>query len=325
MATLRLGVLGAAGIAPRALIEPAKHVKEIKVVAIASRDLVKAKAFGKKHGVPRVHGSYDELLADPEVDAVYNPLPNGMHAEWSIRALKAGKPVLCEKPMASNAAEARRMKDVADETGLALVEAFHYRYHPIAAQLKQIALSGEIGDLVGADIRWTFDTPRSNIRFDYDLAGGSLMDIGCYQIHFLRFLTGQEPTVTAARAELTSDQVDGAMVADLHFPCGLDARVESSMISKETTQIMRIQGSKGELLCESPFLPQLGGRIRVVKGDVKTKVKIDRTETYVYQLRAFAAAVAGRTPAITGGDDAIRNMQVIDAVYQKAGLKVRGT
>jgi predicted dehydrogenase len=248
-----------------------------------------------------------------------------MHAEWSIRALKAGKHVLCEKPMASNAAEARRMKDVADETGLTLVEAFHYRYHPIANQLKEIALNGEIGDLVRVDLRWSFDTPRSNIRFDYALAGGALMDIGCYQINFLRFLTRQEPTVTAARAELTSDQVDGAMVADLHFPCGLDARIDCSMISKKSSQNMQIKGSNGEIICESPFLPHLGGRIRVVKGDAKTKVKIDDTESYVYQLRAFAAAVAGRTPAITGGEDAIRNMEAIDAVYQKAGLRIRGT
>lgn len=304
---------------------PSKHVKEVEVVAVASRDATKAKEFAKKHGVPRALGSYDELLRDPSVDAVYIPLPNSMHAAWSIKALRSGKHVLCEKPLASNADEARRMNAVAGETGLALVEAFHYRYHPVADQLKRIVNSGEIGEIMRAELRWKFDTSRSNIRFDYSLSGGALMDIGCYQIHLLRFLTGQEPLVTDASAERTSEQVDGAMVAHLHFPGGLDARIECSMISKELVQDLQLYGSKGELRCDSPFLPHAGGSIRILHDANKKRVKIDPTETYVYQLKAFAAAARGGTPAITGGDDAIRNMEAIDAIYRKAGLQPRGT
>ena len=133
---LRFGILGAARIAPMALIQPARRVPEAQVVAIAARDGAKARAFAAKHGIPRVHESYDALLADPELDAIYNPLPNGLHCEWTIRALRAGKHVLCEKPIASNASEAQQMADAARETGRVLVEAFHWRYHPLAKRVR---------------------------------------------------------------------------------------------------------------------------------------------------------------------------------------------
>jgi predicted dehydrogenase len=142
---LRIGILGAARIAPMALVAPARRVAEAEVVAIAARDPAKARAFAARHGIARVHESYDALLADPALDAVYNPLPNGLHCEWTIRALRAGKHVLCEKPMASNAEEAARMAAAARETGFKLVEAFHWRYHPLAARMKAILASGAIG------------------------------------------------------------------------------------------------------------------------------------------------------------------------------------
>ena len=142
---LRFGILGAARIAPMALIQPARRVAEAQVVAVAARDGAKARAFATKHGIPRVHDSYDALLADPEIDAIYNPLPNGLHCEWTIRALRAGKHVLCEKPIASNAAEAQQMAEAARETGRVLVEAFHWRYHPLAKRVKELLASGAIG------------------------------------------------------------------------------------------------------------------------------------------------------------------------------------
>ncbi len=135
---LRIGVLGAARIAPTALTRPAKQVPEARVLAVAARDPARARKFADKHDVPRVHASYDALLADPEIDAVYNPLPNALHCEWTIKALEAGKHVLCEKPMASNAREAERMAEAAEKTGLVLAEAFHYRYHPLAARMREI-------------------------------------------------------------------------------------------------------------------------------------------------------------------------------------------
>src|SRR5512143_3841429 len=144
---LRIGILGAARIAPMALVRPARQVPEAAILAVAARDPVRAQKFAHTHGIARVHPSYDALLADPEIDAVYNPLPNSLHCEWTIRALEAGKHVLCEKPLASNAAEAERMAAVAQQTGRVLVEAFHWRYHPLAARMRAILDSGELGTL----------------------------------------------------------------------------------------------------------------------------------------------------------------------------------
>ena len=185
--TIRIGILGAARIAPQALIRPARSQANVEIVAVAARDRDRAAAFAGKHGIPRVHDSYEALLADPEIDAVYNPLPNSLHAEWTIRALQAGKHVLCEKPMAANADEAAEMAKVADETGLVLFEAFHYRYHPLALRAKAIIDAGEIGALRHIDAQFCTLMLRPNdIRLRYDLGGGALMDLGCYTINMIR-------------------------------------------------------------------------------------------------------------------------------------------
>src|SRR5215470_5042083 len=144
---LRFGILGAARIAPMALVRPARRVPEATVLAVAARDPGRARQFAARHGIPRVHESYDALLADPEIEAVYNPLPNALHAPWTIRALEAGKHVLCEKPFAASVAEARAMAEAAANTGRFLMEAFHYRYHPLFARLRAILGSGELGEM----------------------------------------------------------------------------------------------------------------------------------------------------------------------------------
>src|SRR5512142_2648683 len=174
---IRIGILGAAAIVPMALTNPACRVPEAQIAAIAARDPQRAQAFARKHHVPRVHQNYSDLLADPEIDAVYNPLPNGLHAEWTIRALRAGKHVLCEKPLASNAREAETMAGVARETGLILSEAFAYRYHPLTRRVKEILTSGELGKVRHIEAHFCFLLPSpKNIRYQYELAGGSLMD-----------------------------------------------------------------------------------------------------------------------------------------------------
>jgi predicted dehydrogenase len=176
---IRIGVLGAAAIVPMALTNPAHSVPEAQVVAIAARDPKRAEVLARKHHIPRVHRTYSDLLADPEIDAIYNPLPNNLHAEWTIRALKAGKHVLCEKPIASNAQEAEEMARTAYETGLVLSEAFAYRYHPLTACVKEIIASGEVGNIKHIEAQFCFLLPSpNNIRFNYELAGGALMDCG---------------------------------------------------------------------------------------------------------------------------------------------------
>src|SRR5574337_909465 len=173
---LRIGVLGAARIAPMALVRPARQVPEATVVAVAARDPQRAQAFATKHGIPRVHPSYDALLADTEIDAIYNPLPNSLHCEWTIRALQAGKHVLCEKPLASNAAEAERMAEAAGQAGRVLVEAFHWRYHPLAARMQAIIDAGELGAVQHIEAHFCLLLPLpGDIRYRLDLAGGATM------------------------------------------------------------------------------------------------------------------------------------------------------
>lgn len=323
---LQIGILGAAVIAPAALVWPARQIAEVQVAAVAARDPARAHAFAQKHNIPRVHDSYDALLADPELDAIYNPLPNSLHCQWTIRALQAGKHVLCEKPMASNEAEAQQMADTAGQTGRLLVEAFHYRYHPLMARVKEIVDSGEIGRI--RHIEATFQIPMilpNNIRYRYNLGGGAMMDTGCYTINFVRFLAGQEPEVTAAAARLSSPQVDRWMQADLRFPDGSTGRITTSLFSAILFRSRAlIQGETGELRIFNPFFPQLFSSLRVHGRQGNRRERITGKATYFYQLKAFVQAVHGEAVP-TSAADAIANMRVIDAVYQKAGLRPRGT
>ena len=202
MATVRIGILGAARIAPGGMIKPARNNPEAEVRAVAARDRSRAEAFASKHGIPTVHDSYAALLADPEIDAIYNPLPNGLHAEWTIAALEAGKHVLCEKPFTANATEAEAVAAVAARTGLVVMEAFHYRYHPLAQRMREIVESGELGTIRRVETALCFPLPKfSDIRYQYDLAGGATMDVGSYTVHLARLLGCEEPEVRSARSQ----------------------------------------------------------------------------------------------------------------------------
>ena len=164
---LRIGILGAARIAPTALVSPAREVPEAEIVALAARDETRAQRFASKHGIPRVHRDYAALIDDPEIDAIYNPLPNSLHCEWTLRSLEAGKHVLCEKPMASNADEAERMAEASEKAGRVLVEAFHWRYHPLAARMKAIVDGGELGAVRHLEAALCFPLPfRRDDRSD---------------------------------------------------------------------------------------------------------------------------------------------------------------
>ena len=218
---LKIGVLGAASIAPGALLKPAHRTGRAEVVAVAARDVDRARSYAKKHKIPRVADSYEALLADPELDAVYIPLPNGLHGHWTIAALEAGKHVLCEKPFTANADEARHVAEAAAaHPGLVVMEAFHYEYHPMTRRLVEIVQSGELGIIKEIDI--SFSAPLAkpgDIRYQLDLAGGAMMDMGCYPISLLRLLAAG-PRVTGASAKLSSPGVDRAMDATLLAPRG---------------------------------------------------------------------------------------------------------
>ncbi|MCC6168663.1 MAG: Gfo/Idh/MocA family oxidoreductase [Caldilineaceae bacterium] len=323
---LRFGILGAARIAPNALIRPARRMPGVQVVAVAARDPARARAFAQRHAIARVHLDYAALIADPEVDAIYNPLPNSLHGEWSIRALQAGKHVLCEKPLAANAQEAAQMRDAAQTAGRVLMEAFHYRYHPLTARLIEIIRSGELGTIRHVEAHMAAPlVRRGDIRYRYDLAGGATMDMGCYTIHLLRTLAGAEPEVIAAQAKLRGPSLDRAMAADLRFPGGTTGRIVCSLWSSTVFSIQaHVRGDQGDLSVINPFLPHLFHRLTVRAGGRTRHERIPGESTYTYQLHAFLDAVHSDAPFPTGPDDAIANMQVIDAVYRAAGLPLRG-
>jgi predicted dehydrogenase len=320
-APLRIGILGAARIAPMALIRPARRTGGVQVMAVAARDPARATAFASRHGIPRVHASYEALLADTEIEAVYNPLPNSLHAPWTIRALDAGKHVLCEKPFAANAAEAEAMAAAAARTGLVLMEAFHFRYHALFARMRGILEAGELGAV--RHLEAAFCVPilrRDDIRWRADLAGGALMDTGCYAMHLLRHLAGAEPEVASARAIWTKGGVDRWLEARLRFPGDRTARLTCALLSAALVRISaRVVGDAGTLAVLNPIAPQFFHRLRVVSPAGRRVERVTGAPTYDEQLRAFVAAVRHGTPFPTDPADAVANMRAIDAVYVAAG------
>ena len=324
--TLRIGALGAASITPTALLRPAREVEGVEVVAIAARDQARARKYAAKHEIPRVHASYDALLADPDIDAIYVPLPNALHCEWTLRALEAGKHVLCEKPLASNAVEAERMNEAAERSGRVLAEALHWRYHPLAARVSEILASGEIGALRRVEASFCFPLPLpGDIRWRYDLAGGALMDAGCYPVSIVRFLAGAEPEVMSAKAKLASSRVDRLMQIDLRFPDGVTGFVRASMFSAYVLAIHASAiGDAGQLHVFNPIAPQFFHRLTVQGRDGRRREKLTGDASYTYQLRAFRDWVRGGVPMPTDGAHGVANMRVIDAAYRAAGLPLRG-
>jgi predicted dehydrogenase len=324
---VRFGILGAARIAPAALIRPARRLPGAAVVAVAARQVERARAFANRHGIPRVHETYQALIEDPEIDAVYNPLPNSLHAEWSIRALQAAKHVLCEKPLASNAAEAQRMAAAAAASGRLLIEAFHYRYHPLAVRMKAVTDSGELGKIIHLEAHYCVPLLLpGDIRYRFELAGGATMDLGCYTINALRYLTGAEPVVASAQPRLSSAQVDRFMQADLRFADGRTGRIVCSLFSRILVRSrIVVRGDAGEMRVTGPFHPQLYHRLVVRRGAQVRVERFPRQTTFYYQLRAFLEAVRGRSTLPTDATDAMANLRVIDAVYERAGLSRRGS
>jgi predicted dehydrogenase len=328
---LRIGVLGAARIAPAAVVKPAGEVDGVRIAAIAARDPARAAKFAAKHNVDKVYDSYEALIAAPDVDAVYNPLPNGLHGAWTKRALEAGKHVLCEKPFTSNAAEAEDVAAVAAaHPDLVVMEAFHYRYHPVAQRMHDVVASGELGPLKRIEATMCIPLPlRHDIRYRYDLAGGAVMDVGCYTVHMLRHTTDQEPAVRRAHARLASENVDRWMQADFTLPSGAEARMTCALWSSTLLKLSVVAvGEEGELRVFNPTGPHMYHRMTVWRrgGRRRERVAGARKATYTYQLEAFRDAVAGdRARVLTPPADSIANMRVIDAVYDAAGLPRRGT
>jgi predicted dehydrogenase len=324
---LLIGTLGAARITAMALLRPARQVPEVTVSAVAARDPARARAFAARHGIPTVHESYEALLADPAIDAIYNPLPNSLHAPWTIRALRAGKHVLCEKPIASNADEAAEMAAAAREAGRTLVEAFHWRYHPLAARMREVVDGGELGAIRHVEAHMCIPLLRpGDIRYRLDLAGGATMDVGCYTVSVVRFLAGAEPEVVRAEARLASPEVDRWMAADLRFADGRTGRIVCSLLSTTLLRLSALaRGDRGEMRVTNPIAPQFHHRLHVRTAEGRRSERVPGEASYTHQLRAFVRAVRGGPSMPTDAADGVANMRVIDAIYERAGLRRRGT
>ena len=321
---LRIGTLGAAGITPAALMEPAKEIDGVVVAAVAARDRNRAEQFAERHHIPLVYDHYDNVIADESLDVIYNPLPISHHLEYTVKALRAGKHVLCEKSFALNAREAEEMHAVAQDTGLVLIEAFHYRYHPIFQRALEIVESGTLGKLEHIDARFVVGTPNAeNIRMHYDTGGGATMDMGCYPISWLRHITREEPKVVAATAKIGNPDVDLRLEVDYQLQDGLTATTVGSMCDPGFAADMEIRGSDGHMRVVNPLVPQHGNKIELTVGTDSSEEEFTRRSTYAFQLEAFVDAVENGTQLPTDSADAVKQMRVIDAAYLAAGMKTR--
>jgi predicted dehydrogenase len=325
---LRLGVLGAARISENAIVTPAR-LTGARLVAVAARDRRRAEAFATAHGVERVLDSYAEVIADPEVEAVYNPLANGLHAPWNLAAIAAGKHVLSEKPFASNAAEAVEVRDAGKLAQVAVVDGFHYLYHPVTKRLHALLASGELGDLRRVEATMTIPAPApEDPRWSFELAGGALMDLGCYSLHAHRALApwaGGEPSLVSARAgERTGlPEVDEWLDAELVFPSGVTGLARCNMAGDETEMTYRIIGTRGSAEATNFVLPHLDDRVLVTTPDGTRVEHLGTRSSYTYQLEAFTAHIRTGTPMPTDSDDAVETMRLIDECYRAVGLELR--
>lgn len=327
--TVRLGLLAASRIAAKAVVDPVGKVDGVELVAVAARDLDRALVAAEEWGAPTAYGSYGELLADADVDAVYVGTPASMHREWAIAAIEAGKHVLCEKPFAANADDARRIADAAAGSDVVVMEAFHWRYHPYAQQIRDAIDSGVLGRI--DRIEAAFDIPdgrigRDDIRWDLSIGGGSTMDLGCYPIQWVRFAAGSDPDVVSAVAECPVDGIDGSLVAELRWPSGVTGSVGSSMIADgdQVVAYLRVVGEQGTMTATNPLAPQNGGSEITIETAAGTEARaVERSATYFHQLLAFRDAIVDGTSFPTTADDGVRNMEIVDACYRAAGLDPR--
>ncbi len=313
---IRWGVLSTANIGRKRVIPAIQASSNGEVFAVASRDADRARDFADSLDIPTAYGDYASLIADPDVDAIYNPLPNSQHAEWSIRCAQAGKPTLCEKPLARNAEEAQQMVDAFAEHGVLFAEAFMYRFHPQTQRVKTMLDDGAIGELHTIDATFTFSLrDESNIRLSRELAGGSVMDVGCYCINMMRLMTGEEPQHGEAVMEVgPSTGVDERLAGVLQFPAGVIGHFDSSLRSYRTHRY-ELRGSGGRIVVDEGFVMD-SSKPTVIRHwhgtDFYGEVRIPPADHYQLMVEDFADALLNdRAPRFSPAD-AVANMRVID-------------
>jgi len=322
---VRWGILSTANIARTRLIPSISSSRNGTVAAIASRALERAQACAQEFGIPQAYGSYEELLAADDIDAIYLPLPTAMHKEWALKCAEAGKPTLCEKPIAANADEARAMVDAFADRDLLFAEAFMYKYHPLNLKAKELVDAGTIGDV--HMVRATFNCnpdPEGNFRFRKGMGAGALRDVGSYCISFIRMIVGEEPTVASACATIRPESgADDRMTGALQFPSGVLAYFGCSLTTFYDCSY-EIDGTAGRIQVPLGALcawPDGEFSIKVWTNDGEEELVFPATDSYQVMVEDFAECLqTGRVP-LYSPEDSVRNMEVIDRLRASAGVE----
>ena len=312
---LRFGILSTAKINLK-FLAGVRESSEVEVVAVASRSRETAEHYAREHAIDRAHGSYEGLLADPDVEAVYIPLPNSLHIEWTIRALEAGKHVLCEKPLSRRADEVISAFDVAERNGRLLTEGFMYRHHPQMQRVKQLLADGAVGELRLVRATFSFPPPApDNVRLSKQLDGGALMDVGCYCVSGARLLAG-EPTTVTAQQTLGGDGVDIGFVGTM--ACAKDVLVHfDAGMSFAARDELEAVGDAGSLFLDDPW-HSMDPVIELRRDSGTERIEADRANPYRLEAENLAAAVRGEKPLLLGREDAVGQARCIEALYEAA-------
>ena len=312
---VKWGFLSTANINDK-LLPGAEASPDVDLVAVASRDAGRAETYARERGIERSYGSYDELLADPDVEAVYISLPNSMHVEWSIRALDEGKHVLCEKPLSRHPDDVERAYDAADKNGRILMEAFMYRHNPQTKRLVEIVEDGAIGRL--RLVRAAFSFPladATNVRLNAELEGGALMDVGCYCVSGSRLLAG-EPEVVYGQQVAASSGVDELFAGTLRFPGGVIAEIDCGLVLPERDELEAI-GEEGSIFLDDPWHSR-SPVLELRRDDGTERIELEPEDSYRLQLENMSAAVRGRAQPLLGRADALGEARAIEALYRSA-------
>jgi len=314
---LNWGLLSTAHI-NRALITPLRASKRNHLLAVASRTQESADRYAREWKIPRAHGSYEALLADPEIDVIYNSLPNHLHAEWTIKAVEAGKHVLCEKPLALSVDEVDAMKETARKYGRVVAEAFMYRHHPQTIKVQELIKGGSLGKL--KLIRGSFSyvlSREGDVRLDPAMGGGSIWDVGCYPISYTRTVVGETPLEVFGWQATGPTWIDETFVGQMRFDHEVHAQFDCSFVIPFHV-FMEVLGSEGTLNIPNPFKPGVDEKIYLTRGDKTETIKIKGQELYIGEVEDMADAILlGRSPRIPL-DDSRTNVAVISALLESA-------
>ena len=303
----------------RRILDAARESDLAEVVAVGSRDQARAEAYALEHGIPRAHGSYEALLGDPDLEAIYVSVPNGLHVEWTLRALEAGKHVLVEKPLSRRAEEVERMFDVADSAGLVVSEGFMWRHHPQTAKLAQLLEDGAIGALrlvrVGFSFPLEAERSADDARFSAELDGGAMMDLGCYCVSALRFVAG-EPRSLAGKQVVGPTGVDVVFAGTLTHAGDVLSHFDCSFVVPRRSEL-EVLGEEGSLFVTTPFVITSPGIELRRDGDVE-QVVVEQADSYRLELENVGAAIRGEAPLLLGREDAVAQARTIEALYESA-------